>query len=100
MFNWFKKKNKDEEQKEVQEQKVDMAEEPGQRPLDEEAKTIDEAKSNAEAKMIDEVKSNAEAKMIDEAKVNEEAPKEVKEEKSSFFKRMFSGLEKTRQNLN
>lgn len=100
MFNWFKKKNKDEEQKEVQEQKVDMAEEPGQRPLDEETKTIDEAKSNAEAKMIDEVKSNAEAKMIDEAKVNEEAPKEVKEEKSSFFKRMFSGLEKTRQNLN
>lgn len=112
MFNWFKKKNKDEEQKEVQEQKIDLAEEPDQRPLNEEAKTIDEAKaideakSNPEAKMIDEVKSNAEVKMndeaktIDEAKVNEEAPKEVKEEKSSFFKRMFSGLEKTRQNLN
>lgn len=95
MFNWFKKKKKDEEQKEVQEQKVDMvAEEPDQRPLNEEAKT------NAEAKTIDEVKSNAEAKSIDEAKVNEEAPEEVKEEKSSFFKRMFSGLEKTRQNLN
>lgn len=119
MFNWFKKKKKDEEQKEVQEQKVDMvAEEPDQRPLnaevnlDEEAKaidevkTIDEAKSNAEAKTIDEAKaideakSNVEVKMNDEAKVNEEAPKEVKEEKSSFFKRMFSGLEKTRQNLN
>ena len=95
MFNWFKKKKKDEEQKEVQEQKVDMvAEEPDQRPLNEEAKT------NAEAKTIDEVKSNAEAKSIDEAKVNEEAPEEVKEEKSSFFERMFSGLEKTRQNLN
>lgn len=95
MFNWFKKKNKDEEQKEVQEQKVDLAaEEPDQRPLNEEPKTIDEAKA------IDEAKSNAEVKMNDEAKVNEEAPKEVKEEKSNFFKRMFSGLEKTRQNLN
>lgn len=95
MFNWFKKKKKDEEQKEVQEQKVDLvAEEPDQRPLNEEV-NLDE-----EAKTIDEVKSNAEVKMNDEAKVNEEAPKEVKEEKSSFFKRMFSGLEKTRQNLN
>lgn len=95
MFNWFKKKKKDEEQKEVQEQKVDMvAEEPDQRPLNEEV-NLDE-----EAKTIDEAKSNAEVKMNDEAKVNEEAPKEVKEEKSSFFKRMFSGLEKTRQNLN
>lgn len=95
MFNWFKKKKKDEEQKEVQEQKVDMvAEEPDQRPLnaevnlDEEAKTIDGAKSNAEAK------TNA------ETQVNKEVQKEAKEEKSNFFKRMFSGLEKTRQNLN
>lgn len=95
MFNWFKKKKKDEEQKEVQEQKVDLvAEEPDQRPLNEEV-NLDE-----EAKTIDEAKSNEEVKTNDEAKVNEEAPKEVKEEKSSFFKRMFSGLEKTRQNLN
>lgn len=101
MFNWFKKKNKDEEQKEVQEQKVDLvAEEPDQRPLNEEVNLDEEAKTIDEAKMNDEAKSNVEAKTNDEVKVNEEAPKEVKEEKSSFFKRMFSGLEKTRQNLN
>ena len=95
MFNWFKKKKKDEEQKEVQEQKVDMvAEEPDHRPLNEEVNL------DAEAKTIDGAKSNAEAKTNAETQVNKEVQKEAKEEKSNFFKRMFSGLEKTRQNLN
>lgn len=100
MFNWFKKKNKNEEQKEVQEQKVDLVEEAKEAQAIEEEKANDKVKIKDEVKLNSEVKMNEEAKSIDEAKENEERPKEVKKEKTSFFKRMFSGLEKTRQNLN
>lgn len=93
MFNWFKKKNKDEENKKVQEEKIDI--------LTEDA---DAAQINEGAHENEKINFNQDAQSINQNPENEEKvqekPEEVKEEKTSFFKRMFSGLEKTRQNLN
>ena len=93
MFNWFKKKNKDEENKKVQEEKNDI--------LTEDA---DAAQINEDAHENEKINFNQDAQSINQNQGNEEKvqekPEEVKEEKTSFFKRMFSGLEKTRQNLN
>lgn len=93
MFNWFKKKNKDEENKKVQEEKIDI--------LTEDA---DAAQINEDAHENEKINFNQDAQSINKNTGNEEKvqekPEEVKEEKTSFFKRMFSGLEKTRQNLN
>lgn len=93
MFNWFKKKNKDEENKKVQEEKIDI--------LTEDA---DVAQINEDAHENEKINFNQDAQSINQNQGNEEKvqekPEEVKEEKTSFFKRMFSGLEKTRQNLN
>ena len=93
MFNWFKKKNKDEENKKVQEEKIDI--------LTEDA---DAAQINEDAHENEKINFNQDAQSINQNPENEEKvqekPEEVKEEKTSFFKRMFSGLEKTRQNLN
>ena len=93
MFNWFKKKNKDEENKKVQEEKIDI--------LTEDA---DAAQTNEDAHENEKINFNQDAQSINQNTGNEEKvqekPEEVKEEKTSFFKRMFSGLEKTRQNLN
>lgn len=93
MFNWFKKKNKDEENKKVQEEKIDI--------LTEDA---DVAQINEDAHENKKINFNQDAQSINQNPENEEKvqekPEEVKEEKTSFFKRMFSGLEKTRQNLN
>lgn len=93
MFNWFKKKNKDEENKKVQEEKIDI--------LTEDA---DVAQINEDAHENEKINFNQDAQSINQNPENEEKvqekPEEVKEEKTSFFKRMFSGLEKTRQNLN
>lgn len=93
MFNWFKKKNKDEENKKVQEEKVDI--------LTEDA---DAAQINEDAHENEKINFNQDAQSINQNPENEEKvqekPEEVKKEKTSFFKRMFSGLEKTRQNLN
>lgn len=93
MFNWFKKKNKDEENKKVQEEKIDI--------LTEDA---DAAQINEGADENEKINFNQDAQSINQNPGNEEKvqekPEEVKEEKTSFFKRMFSGLEKTRQNLN
>ena len=93
MFNWFKKKNKDEENKKVQEEKIDI--------LTEDA---DAAQINEGAHENEKINFNQDAQSINQNTGNEEKvqekPEEVKEEKTSFFKRMFSGLEKTRQNLN
>ncbi|UQK59663.1 signal recognition particle-docking protein FtsY [Fenollaria massiliensis] len=92
MFNWFKKKNKDEDKK-VQEEKIDI--------LTEDA---DAAQINEDAHENEKINFNQDAQSINQNQGNEEKvqekPEEVKEEKTSFFKRMFSGLEKTRQNLN
>lgn len=92
MFNWFKKKNKDEDKK-VQEEKIDI--------LTEDA---DAAQINEDAHENKKINFNQDAQSINQNQGNEEKvqekPEEVKEEKTSFFKRMFSGLEKTRQNLN
>ena len=92
MFNWFKKKNKDEDKK-VQEEKIDI--------LTEDA---DAAQINKDAHENEKINFNQDAQSINQNTGNEEKvqekPEEVKEEKTSFFKRMFSGLEKTRQNLN
>lgn len=92
MFNWFKKKNKDEDKK-VQEEKIDI--------LTEDA---DAAQINEDAHENEKINFNQDAQSINQNTGNEEKvqekPEEVKEEKTSFFKRMFSGLEKTRQNLN
>lgn len=93
MFNWFKKKNKDEENKKVQEEKIDI--------LTEDA---DAAQINKDADENEKINFNQDAQSINQNPENEEKvqekPEEVKKEKTSFFKRMFSGLEKTRQNLN
>lgn len=93
MFNWFKKKNKDEENKKVQEEKIDI--------LTEDA---DAAQINEDAHENEKINFNQDAQSINQNTGNEEKvqekPEEVKKEKTSFFKRMFSGLEKTRQNLN
>lgn len=93
MFNWFKKKNKDEENKKVQEEKIDI--------LTEDA---DAAQINEDANENEKINFSQDAQSINQNPENEEKvqekPEEVKEEKTSFFKRMFSGLEKTRQNLN
>lgn len=93
MFNWFKKKNKDEENKKVQEEKIDI--------LTEDA---DAAQINEDAHENEKINFNQDAQSINQNQGNEEKvqekPEEVKKEKTSFFKRMFSGLEKTRQNLN
>ena len=93
MFNWFKKKNKDEENKKVQEEKIDI--------LTEDA---DAAQINEGAHENEKINFNQDAQSINQNPENEEKvqekPEEVKKEKTSFFKRMFSGLEKTRQNLN
>ncbi len=93
MFNWFKKKNKDEENKKVQEEKIDI--------LTEDA---DAAQINEGAHENEKINFNQDAQSINQNTGNEEKvqekTEEVKEEKTSFFKRMFSGLEKTRQNLN
>lgn len=93
MFNWFKKKNKDEENKKVQEEKIDILKE-----------DADAAQINEEAHEDEKINSSQDAQIINQKQDNEEKvqekPEEVKEEKTSFFKRMFSGLEKTRQNLN
>lgn len=93
MFNWFKKKNKDEENKKVQEEKIDI--------LIEDA---DAAQINEDAHENEKINFNQDAQSINQNPENEEKvqekPEEVKKEKTSFFKRMFSGLEKTRQNLN
>lgn len=93
MFNWFKKKNKDEENKKVQEEKIDI--------LTEDA---DAAQINEDADENEIINFNQDAQSIYQNPENEEKvqekPEEVKKEKTSFFKRMFSGLEKTRQNLN
>ena len=93
MFNWFKKKNKDEENKKVQEEKIDI--------LTEDA---DAAQINEDAHENEKINFNQDAQSINQNPENEEKvqekPEEVKKEKTSFFKRMFSGLEKTRQNLN
>lgn len=93
MFNWFKKKNKDEENKKVQEEKIDI--------LTEDA---DAAQINEDAHENEKINFNQDAQSINQNLENEEKvqekPEEVKKEKTSFFKRMFSGLEKTRQNLN
>ena len=92
MFNWFKKKNKDEDKK-VQEEKIDIVRE-----------DADAAQINEDAHENEKINFNQDAQSINQNTGNEEKvqekPKEVKEEKTSFFKRMFSGLEKTRQNLN
>ena len=92
MFNWFKKKNKDEENKKVQEEKIDI--------LTEDA---DAAQINEDADENEKINFNQDAQSINQNPENEEKvqekPEEVKKEKTSFFKRMFSGLEKTRQNL-
>lgn len=93
MFNWFKKKNKDEENKKVQEEKIDI--------LTEDA---DAAQINEDAHENEKINFSQDAQSINQNTENEEKvqekPEEVKKEKTSFFKRMFSGLEKTRQNLN
>lgn len=93
MFNWFKKKNKDEENKKVQEEKIDI--------LTEDA---DVAQINEDAHENEKINFNQDAQSINQNPENEEKvqekPEEVKKEKTSFFKRMFFGLEKTRQNLN
>jgi len=93
MFNWFKKKNKDEENKKVQEEKIDI--------LTEDA---DVAQINEDSHENEKINFNQDAQSINQNPENEEKvqekPEEVKKEKTSFFKRMFSGLEKTRQNLN
>lgn len=93
MFNWFKKKNKDEENKKVQEEKIDIV-----------RKDADAAQINEDAHENKKINFNQDAQSINQNTGNEEKvqekPEEVKEEKTSFFKRMFSGLEKTRQNLN
>ena len=93
MFNWFKKKNKDEENKKVREEKIDI--------LTEDA---DAAQINEGAHENEKINFNQDAQSINQNPENEEKvqekPEEVKKEKTSFFKRMFSGLEKTRQNLN
>lgn len=93
MFNWFKKKNKDEENKKVQEEKIDI--------LTEDA---DAAQINEDAHENEKTNFNQDVQSINQNPENEEKvqekPEEVKKEKTSFFKRMFSGLEKTRQNLN
>ena len=93
MFNWFKKKNKDEENKKVQEEKIDI--------LTEDA---DAAQISEDADENEKINFNQDAQSINQNTENEEKvqekPEEVKNEKTSFFKRMFSGLEKTRQNLN
>ena len=93
MFNWFKKKNKDEENKKVQEEKIDIVRE-----------DADAAQINEDAHENEKINFNQDAQSINQNTGNEEKvqekPEEVKEEKTSFFKRMFSGLEKTRQNLN
>ncbi|AVM66675.1 signal recognition particle-docking protein FtsY [Peptostreptococcaceae bacterium oral taxon 929] len=93
MFNWFKKKNKDEENKKVQEEKIDI--------LTEDA---DAAQISEDADENEKINFNQDAQSINQNTENEEKvqekPEEVKKEKTSFFKRMFSGLEKTRQNLN
>ncbi len=81
MFNWFKKKNKDEEVIEIKEEKIDLVK--------------DETK---EEQAVEETEAKQDIESSGEAQVEEKPG--VKEEKSSFFKRMFSGLEKTRQNLN
>lgn len=92
MFNWFKKKNKDEDKK-VQEEKIDIVRE-----------DADAAQINEDAHENEKINFNQDAQSINQNTGNEEKvqekPEEVKEEKTSFFKRMFSGLEKTRQNLN
>ena len=92
MFNWFKKKNKDEDKK-VQEEKIDIVRE-----------DADAAQINEDAHENEKINFNQDAQSINQNIGNEEKvqekPEEVKEEKTSFFKRMFSGLEKTRQNLN
>ena len=93
MFNWFKKKNKDEENKKVQEEKIDIL-----------TKDADAAQINEDADENEKINFNQDAQSINQNPENEEKvqekPEEVKKEKTSFFKRMFSGLEKTRQNLN
>ena len=93
MFNWFKKKNKDEENKKVQEEKIDI--------LTEDA---DAAQISEDADENEKINFNQDAQSINQNTENEEKvqekPEEVKKGKTSFFKRMFSGLEKTRQNLN
>ena len=93
MFNWFKKKNKDEENKKVQEEKIDIL-----------TKDADAAQINKDADENEKINFNQDAQSINQSIENEEKvqekPEEVKKEKTSFFKRMFSGLEKTRQNLN
>lgn len=93
MFNWFKKKNKDEENKKVQEEKIDI--------LTEDA---DAAQIGEDAHENEKINFSQDAQSINQNTENEEKvqekPEEVKKEKTSFFKRMFSGLEKTRQNLN
>lgn len=93
MFNWFKKKNKDEENKKVQEEKIDiLTEDADAAQIDEDAHENEKINFNQDAQSINQNPEN-------EEKVQEK-PEEVKKEKTSFFKRMFSGLEKTRQNLN
>ena len=93
MFNWFKKKNKDEENKKVQEEKIDiLTEDADAAQIDEDAHENKKINFNQDVQSINQNPEN-------EEKVQEK-PEEVKEEKTSFFKRMFSGLEKTRQNLN
>lgn len=94
MFNWFKKKNKDEENKKVQEEKIDiLTEDADAAQINEDAHENEKINFNQDAQSINQNQDNEEEK-------TQERPKEVKEEKTSFFKRMFSGLEKTRQNLN
>lgn len=94
MFNWFKKKNKDEENKKVQEEKIDiLTEDADAAQINEDTHENEKINFNQDAQSINQNQDNEEEK-------TQERPKEVKEEKTSFFKRMFSGLEKTRQNLN
>lgn len=113
MFNWFKKKKKDPVEEEKLEQKVELENNEDSNDNDEITNEEFQIKEETTQKEQVQIKEELTAKeatphkeefAAKEALTAEVAPqeelKEEKAEKSSFFKRMFSGLEKTRQNLN
>lgn len=113
MFNWFKKKKKDPVEEEKLEQKVELENNEDSNENDEIANEGVQVKEESPQKEEAQIKEEPLAKeaapqkeefVAKEVVTSEAAPqeeiKEEKSEKSSFFKRMFSGLEKTRQNLN
>lgn len=113
MFNWFKKKKKDPVEEEKLEQKIEL--EKNENPNDNDEITYEEVQVKEESSQKEEAQLKEEPSVKEAAPQKEESAaketltveaaqqeeiKEKKAEKSSFFKRMFSGLEKTRQNLN